>query len=77
MESSVYAGVSYIWAEGEIKGQDWRDGATGFQVGNQIYFLPHSAINPYIGVKFSYFAIEDGNDTINLPNLSLLFGLRF
>lgn len=77
VESSVYAGVSYIWAEGEIKGQAWRDGATGFQIGNQIYFLPHSAIQPYIGVKLSYFAIEDGNDTINLPNLSLLFGLRF
>ena len=77
MESSVYAGVSYIWAEGEIKGQAWRDGATGFQVGNQIYFMPHSAIQPYVGVKLSYFAIEDGNDTIHLPNLSLLFGLRF
>lgn len=77
MESSVYAGVSYIWAEGEIKGQAWRDGATGFQVGNQIYFMPHSAIQPYIGVKLSYFAIEDGNDTIHLPNLSLLFGLHF
>ncbi|MEI8612697.1 hypothetical protein P4S54_02865 [Shewanella sp. PP-He15 brown] len=77
MESSVYAGVSYVWAEGEIKGQAWRDGATGFQVGNQIYLLPHSAIQPYIGVKLSYFAIEDGDDTIHLPNLSLLFGLRF
>lgn len=77
MESSVYAGVSYVWAEGEIKGQAWRDGATGFQVGNQIYFMPHSDIQPYIGVKLSYFAIEDGNDTIDLPNLSLSFGLHF
>ena len=77
MESSVYAGVSYVWIDGEIKGQPWRDTTTGFQVGNQFYFLTHSAIQPYIGVKLSYFGIEDADDTIHLPNLSLLFGLRF
>jgi hypothetical protein len=77
MESSVYAGVSYMWIDGEIKGQPWRDNTTGYQVGNQFYFLTHSAIQPYIGVKLSYFAIEDADDTIHLPNLSQLFVLRF
>lgn len=76
-ELSAFAGLSYIFAKGEIKSENWSNNATGLHAGIKVRHRTGGDFEPFAGLRLHSFKIEADSDEVTMTDATLMFGLLF